>query len=452
MSYSEIRLTTHAFVPKSEISVPLERLRQAFTIVSKYEPDVAVEVYSETPTHFGYPMHYRDFALHTDNLIDKRRKTKQVRFDMCDGFQLRENQVPFIDQFLQSIAKGKSGWLLNLGTGQGKTVICCQMLQILKQNTLVIVPRDHLVKQWVERIRQFTTLKREDIGIAQQDVCDFEGKKIVVGMVHSLAKDKYSEKFKNYFGCVVFDEVHVTGAQTFSQTIGMFPAKYRIGLSATMQRKDRMEDVYKLSIGQVTLAPPKITTLVKPKVFLRAYRAEKRHPYLMKMKDAKARRGKLISELAGDLARNALICVYAKKFSDSDRRTLIFSDRVDQLRLLKDILVQRHRMSAAAIGLFTGTTKEKDRKVILQNSKIILATYGVMAMGVDVPDLRAVIFATPISDVAQSVGRILRLCDGAKDPVVLDIIDTVYPDCTRWAYNRQKYYKETAQASLYDLK
>lgn len=451
MPYSEIRLSTHAFVPKSELKVPLSQLRASFTLISKFEPDLSVQVYEETDTHFGYPMHYSDFELHTEHLDDQRSLGSPANFSMCDNFELRDGQKPFIEKFLHTRAMGKTGWLLSLATGSGKTVLACRMLQELGRTALVIVPRQHLVKQWIDRLLQFTSLTSEDIGIAQQDVCDYAGKKVVVGMVHSLSKDKYTEDFKRYFGTIVWDEVHVVGAQTFSQTIGMFPAKYRIGMSATLERKDNLQDAYKLSIGQVMLAPRNLTTLVRPKVFLRSYKADKRHPYLDKMKDAMSRRGKLISELSSDLARNALIAVYAKKFADSDRRVVVFSDRVEQLKLLRDILTKRHNMSLAAIGLFTSATKAGDRKIILEHSRIILATYGVMAMGIDVPDLRAVIFATPISDVAQSVGRILRLCEGAKDPVVLDIVDTAYFDCTRWASLRRRYYEDTAHAELYEL-
>ena len=452
MPYSEIRLSTHAFVPKAEITTPLSKLRQSFTIVSKFEPDVSVQIYEETETSFGYPMHYTDFALHTKNLIDNRCEGEHIDFSMCEGFELRDNQKPFIEDFLHTCANGKTGWLLNLGTGMGKTVLCCRMLQELGRTALVIVPRQHLVKQWMERILEFTNLTQNDIGIAQQDVCEYEGKKIVVGMVHSLSKDKYNEGFKNHFGVVVWDECHSMAAQTFSQTLGMFPAKYRIGMSATMNRKDNLQDAYKLSIGQVMLAPEHITTLVHPKVFLFAYKPAKKNSYLAKMSDAKARRGKLISELANDAARNNLISAYAKKFADSGRRVVVFSDRVEQLKNLREFLTIKRGMRLSDVGLFTGSTKAGDRKIILENSQIILATYGVMAMGIDVPDLRAVIFGTPLSDVAQSVGRILRLCEGTKDPVVLDIVDTAYFDCTRWAAMRQQYYNETANAKLYELK
>ena len=236
-----------------------------------------------------------------------------------------------------------------------------------------------------------------------------------------------------------------------SKVLEIFPAKYKIGMTATMDRRDGLSDVYKWSIGEVFLSPQNNTTLIQPKVFLREFATKCRHPYASTMKDAKKRRGVIISALSTDLARNALIAIYAKKFADSQRRVVIFSDRLEQLKLLKNLLVKRHEMSAASLGLFTGSTKEKDRQIILDSSQIILATYGVMAMGVDVPDLRAVIFGTPLSDVAQSVGRILRLCKGTKDPVVLDIIDTAYPDCIRWSATRQKYYERDAKAHIYNV-
>jgi superfamily II DNA or RNA helicase len=285
--------------------------------------------------------------------------------------------------------------------------------------------------------------------LAQGGVCNFRGKKIVVGMIHSLSKDKYPADFKRHFGAVVWDEVHVVGADTFSRTVGMFPSYYRIGMSATPERKDGMQDVFRLNIMQSYLSPNKLITLVAPKVLLRSYRAVVRHPYLSKMKDAKSRRGKLLTELAGDLSRNALISVYVKKFEASGRRVLVMSDRIEQLLFLRDVLTHRHGLPLSGIGLFTSKTREKDRKMILSSSKIILATYGVMQMGIDVPDLRALVFGTPLSDVAQSTGRILRLCAGAKDPVVLDIVDTAYDDCIRWAAQRQQYYRNTAKAQVF---
>lgn len=449
MAYSELVLTTHAFIKKNELKQPLPVLRNLFTVRSDYEKELEIPVYQETSSHFGIPLYYyKNFSNLADNILDERSRGLSVEVGMTENFSLRENQVDLFQEFCNQLQNGRTGFLMEAPTAWGKTIVAARLIAELSVTTLVIVPREVLVEQWIDRILSVTTLSRGDIGIARQDVCDYKGKKIVIGMIHSLAKDKYPDDFRKYFGLVIWDEVHVVGAETFSRTVGMFPSYYRIGMSATPDRKDGLSDVFKLSIGQTYLKPSSGKTLVSPKVFLRSYQTKKKLAYVSKMTDAKSRRGVLISELAKDLPRNALIAVYAKKFMDSSRRVLILSDRTEQLNLLRDILVKRHGIRASSIGVFIGSTKEADRRIILQSSRIILATYGVMAMGVDVPDLRALIFATPYSDVAQSTGRILRLCEAAKEPVVLDIIDTAYFDCVRWAAVRQQYYTETAKAQL----
>lgn len=75
--------------------------------------------------------------------------------------------------------------------------------------TLVVVHKEFLMSQWVERIEEY--LPGAKVGIAQQDQCDFEGKHIVVGMVHSLAKGRYPEAFYRHFGLVFVDECFPAG-------------------------------------------------------------------------------------------------------------------------------------------------------------------------------------------------------------------------------------------------
>ena len=451
MSYSEIKLSTHVFFKKTELRRPIDSLKRMFTLTSKYNADTIVHLYKEDGDWFGVPRYYhKDVSGLPGTILDQRAEGESINIEMAEGFQLRDNQTGVFEEFCNQLQKGRTGFLLEATTGFGKTVVASAIIREINTTTLIIVPRDFLLEQWIDRLITHTNMQREDIGIIKQGTCEFRNKKVVVGLIHSLAKDKYLEAMKQYFGLVVWDEVHVTGAESFSETIGMFPAKYRLGMSATPKRKDGLGDVFNLSIKQ-TLLRPQVKVLVKPLVFLRKYTAKTKHQYLSKMRDATSRRGVLISELGKDLARNALIAVYAKKFHDSSRRVLILSDRTEQLSLLKDILVKRHGITANKVGMFTGSTKENDRKIILSSSDIILATYGVMAMGVDVPDLRALIFATPLSDVEQSVGRILRLCESAKEPVVLDLIDTAYADCVRWAYSRRAFYEDKAGARIINV-
>ena len=366
---------------------------------------------------------------------------------MAPTFALRDNQKPILARFKAEIAKGITGWLLNMPTGAGKTVCACAMLSLLGRTTLIIVPRESLMSQWCERIMAFTDIKEEEIGIAQQSMCLYEGKKVVLGMIHSLAKDKYSQKFYDSFGLVIWDEVHVAGAQSFSTTLSLFAPKYRIGMSATLKRADGLEELYKQSIGESYLAIAQ-TTLLQPLVSLQPFKTANIDRTIFTVADNTFRRGKIISQLAEDPARNALIAKHLADVAKTGRRTVCFSERIQQLITLKDSLCQDHGLNPATIGLFTGQTKAQDRQRILKESQIILATYGVMAMGVDVPDLRAIVFGTPQANVAQAVGRILRLHDHTLEPLVVDIVDVSYLDCHYWAESRKRYYTNIAKASI----
>ncbi|MCR5814304.1 MAG: DEAD/DEAH box helicase [Desulfovibrio sp.] len=450
MSYSEIRLSTHAFVPKSELTEDLDELIRSFTRTSRYEESIHIPLVKETAESFGFPLYLKDFSKETAVLKDERSQGLSIDVEMSEGFSLRDNQRPLVEEFLKLLQEGKTGWLINMPTGSGKTVCALRMLKAIGRTTLIIVPRDNLIQQWSQRIQQFTNIQASEIGLAQQDTCDYQGKKVVIGMIHSLAKDKYPQAFCKAFGLVIWDEVHVAAAQSFSQTLSIFAPKYRIGMSATLHRRDGLQDIYKLSIGQNVLAIS-AHTLLQPNVYILKYKAAKTNYKINFIKNANFRRAKLLSLLAEDAQRNALLASHIAKIAQSGRRTVVFSERIQQLKDLQALLTQKQAVNAEDIGLFTGETKEAERRKILAQSPIILATYGVMALGVDVPDLRAVVFATPQANVAQAVGRILRVNEESLDPVVLDVVDTSYQDCHFWAASRKKYYQKTAQAQLFEL-
>ncbi|MBQ7608807.1 MAG: DEAD/DEAH box helicase [Desulfovibrionaceae bacterium] len=445
--YSEIILSTHAFVPIGELKLPADILDQKLTIRSQYDPNLAISLAKITDTHFGYPLYLHNYAAATDHLVDARSAGTPIDVSMAGDFSLRDNQKPVLERFEREIATGITGWLLNMPTGAGKTVCACKMLQLLGRTTLIIVPRESLMQQWVQRIQQFTDIREEEIGTAQQNICDYEGKKVVLGMIHSLSKDKYPQAFKDYFGLVIWDEVHVAAAASFSQTLSIFAPRYRIGMSATLKRSDGLEEIYRYAIGE-SLLSISAKTLITPKVCMQAYKAKTIDRSVNAIQSANYRRARLISHLAKDKVRNALVAKHIAQAARNGRRTVCFSERIQQLTTLRDLLLAQEGVNENEVGLFTGETNAADRERILAKSPIILATYGVMAMGVDVPDLRAIVFGTPKADVTQAVGRILRINDQARQPLVIDIVDTVYLDCQHWAKSRERYYTKIAQASI----
>ena len=99
----------------------------------------------------------------------------------------RPKQKEIIDITINHIDKNEGG-LICVGCGVGKTFMGLYIANHYKVKTLIIVHKTFLLNQWKERIAEFTDA---NVGIIQQNKIDVEGKQFVVGMLQSIAKDKY---------------------------------------------------------------------------------------------------------------------------------------------------------------------------------------------------------------------------------------------------------------------
>ena len=163
---------------------------------------------------------------------------------------LRDYQQPVINKFLNHLKGSNSiGGLLELYCAWGKTsaslYICCQV----KKKTLVIVHKEFLMNQWIERIKQFIPNAR--IGRIQGQIIDIEDKDIVLCMLQSLVLKDYPSSLFDSFGFTIIDEVHHISSETFSNALFKVVTKYMLGLSATMNRKDGTTNVFKMFLGNV---------------------------------------------------------------------------------------------------------------------------------------------------------------------------------------------------------
>ena len=102
--------------------------------------------------------------------------------------KLRDNQVPVVETYLNYVTADKEqggGGLLELPCAYGKTTLSLTFVLFFCVKTLVIVHKEFLLNQWVERIKQFLPTAR--IGKLQGSVTDVENKDIVIGMLQSLS-------------------------------------------------------------------------------------------------------------------------------------------------------------------------------------------------------------------------------------------------------------------------
>jgi hypothetical protein len=163
---------------------------------------------------------------------------------------LRDYQRPVVEKFINHATKGgPNGGLLELFCAWGKTSASLYILSQLKKKTIVIVHKEFLMNQWIERIQQF--LPKARIGRIQGPIIDIEDKDIVLCMLQSLISKDYPSNLFDCFGFTIIDEVHHISSQTFSNALFKLVTKYMLGLSATMDRKDGTTKVFKMFIGGV---------------------------------------------------------------------------------------------------------------------------------------------------------------------------------------------------------
>jgi superfamily II DNA or RNA helicase len=444
MPYSKVVISTYIFVPKSEIE-NINDYRHRYTVSSKYKNGPTIKYYKETDEYFGIPRHaLRLTQSMADTIVDGRTIGQPVSINFKGN--LWDYQYTAISTFSSLLEKGATGFFLESAPGSGKTVMGLKMMSLIGRTALIIVPKSDLVLQWKNRILEFTDLTEKDIGYVEGGKCDYEGKKVVIGLVHSVVLKRIATtQFIKNFGVIIFDECDSSlPPKTFSSASGMFPAKYRIGMTASATRADGLHIIFEESLAQFRIKCKNTKTL-SPSVLLHRFSGSS-GPIPSYLKDIQ-RRGVLITNLAKNPVRNDLIANYAFRSFNSGRITLIMSDRKDQLQKIRETLIKVYRVAPKKIGYFVRSLdgkmlKQEEKDNSAETSSIILATYGMMSRGTDIPRLETLILGTIRSDMRQTLGRIERFLEGKQAPVVIDIVDLAYKETINSAKSRIKFYQE----------
>src|SRR6266545_2544396 len=135
-------------------------------------------------------------------------------------------------------------------TAFGKTVVACRLIAARNTNTLVLVHRQQLLDQWVARLRAFLDIEADRVGVIRG------GRKrptgfIDVATVQSLVrKGEVSDAVAGY-GQLVVDECHHLSAVSFEAVARAAKAKYVLGLSATVARKDGHHPIIFMQCGPI---------------------------------------------------------------------------------------------------------------------------------------------------------------------------------------------------------
>lgn len=342
--------------------------------------------------------------------------------------ELREHQKTAI-QHIEKGCNGQGGGMLCLGCGLGKTVVAIEMIARRRVRTLVIVHKEFLMNQWKERIEMF--LPEARIGYLYQNKMEIEDKDIVLAMLQSLSMKDYESNAFDSIGQLIVDECHHIAAQVFSKAMYKINAPYVLGLTATPERKDGLIYVLKWFMGDIVFSMESTKENAVHVIKMNT-------PHSIDItynKMDKISMPTMITDLSKHERRNADIveCIL-KLLENVNRHILVLSDRRDQLKHLGTLL------GSELSGLYIGAMKQSNLDETT-TKRVMLSTYSMTAEAFDQPKLNTLIFATPKTDIEQSVGRILRKKHTEVIPLVVDFVDPEVGVFKVQYYQRHRLYK-----------
>jgi superfamily II DNA or RNA helicase len=406
-----------------------------------FGPGQDVRLYREVANWIEVPRQYAVFEL--PSVIGKidDATVEGEPLDITFTKPLREMQEPLVEDFLSKLGQGKHryGGIFSAKCGTGKTVMALKFLEQIGRPAIVLVHANFLMAQWRQAIKMFTDIDSDEIGLIQQDKCEWKGKKIVLAMVESLVGEReYPQEMFEHFGVLIADEVHRHGAAQWSRAIAMFPARLRIGLSATPRRGDGLWDVLRWHVGDVLTESKKggdANVYVVPTGI-----ALDESTY--RTRNAEINLGRLLTVLSKIGSRNDLITHHILKAVAAGRRVLVLSERLKHLDTLKAMVefLWEGSPSALNIGRYVGGMKESEIEVS-KTCNLLFGTVQYAKEGLDDPSLDTLFLTTPKSDVEQAVGRILRRDADKKPPFVIDFIDNKTGPCIGFYKRRRKQYE-----------
>ena len=377
-----------------------------------------------------------------------RRKTCQDRKINKDAQRvgIRSTTILPEDDYYGFVVDGDHRYLLGdftLTHNSGKTVSACKIASEMGVSTLILAHKEFLVDQWRERIALWLGIPKDEVGIIQQDRCEYQGRKIAVAMVQSLIERTYDSEFYRWPGLLIGDECHRHGAESWHKAVMLFSSRYRLGLTATPDRKDGMWDIVRYNFGEIltksTVAAMTPTIYaVKHAPRLNVHRYCWVQPCGMgDVRIKKVYLGKLVSLLADNVDRNVMITGVIMKAIREGRKVMLLTDRLSQIATLKTMISEKDK--TVTVGRYVGGMSEEALNVS-SKCQVILATFQMAQEALDIPSVDVGILATPHADVEQAVGRSLRFLDGKKQPVIIDIVDDEQHVCLPFFAKRERLY------------
>ena len=343
------------------------------------------------------PIGRTDLIPEDYEIKDKRNDIPIKPFDF--KFTLRDSQQSVYDEVQDSC-------IINAWVSWGKTFTALAIANKLQQKTLIVTHTLALRGQWEKEVQKVFGVTAGVIGSGKFEM----NKEFVVGNVQTLYRN--IDKIVGEFGTIILDEMHHVSSPTFTRIVDASKARYKIGLTGTMQRKDGRHVVFRDYFSNTVFKPPRENYLTP--------RVDIIHSGIRFM-DGNVDWANRINALAYDWEYQNIMAMLAASYAAKGHKVLLVSDRVDFLKSCA-------RLVGDNAICVTGDVPHQERgdiiKEIFTDKDILFGTQSIFSEGISVDCLSCLILGTPVNNeplLTQLIGRVIRMYDGKPQPVIVDI-------------------------------
>lgn len=269
-------------------------------------------------------------------IVDYTLVLPQTTFFKKAKYNLRQDQIDFKNALLVN-PNPTVGFIQGIGLGNpsfGKTFTSINLIQELGQPALILVHTKFLQQQWIKAMIEDFGMSKEDIGGAGGV---FAGKpkvrKINVALYHSMSKREINVHFKDHIGILIVDEVQKASIKQFIDSINPFRARYRYGVSASIDRKDGKKFIILDLMGEVKfIAKVDETVESNSQISCRIFGTR------TGVRPTEEFNSSILSELADVEERNIRIARSAVREVRQGKIVIIFVERKKQAGILAKLL------------------------------------------------------------------------------------------------------------------
>jgi len=340
---------------------------------------------------------------------------------------LEKQQTDIIDILIKH-----EGGLIEAPPGAGKTIAMLGLITQLKVSTLILMHEHRLRTQWESEIQKRVG---GNYVLGRLDGDKKEDGDIVTAIINSAyTKMQEDPSYFDKFGMVIVDEAHHVPANSYLTVLNHLPMKYRVGVTGTVERKDEKHfllfDIFgeKLKSIKPSSIKNRITTFTFEIVNTNIpMELDITRRWTGKQREDVLDYTKFLGKLVEHRERNLLILNKAKELIELGYVPLILSSRIKHLKYLHEYLTSLEYNSILLIG---ENRKKVDWAEIQKDDTIqcICANDKIASEGLDYPRLSALILTCPTSNMPkliQKIGRIRRVSENKKTPLVVDICDNL---------------------------